>query len=184
MSTSFQWTLADYDRMIEAGLFDGAVRRRVELIHGEVREMPPIGPGHEDAVTRLDDWSHENVPKDKVRIRVQCSIGLPGMESAPQPDIAWVVCQDFRRGRPTAADVPLVIAVAESSLAYDRGTKAELYAAASIAEYWVVDLSGQVVEVYREPLAGHYRSLRTFSGDDEVRPLCFPEVVLRPAMLF
>lgn len=184
MSTTVHWTLSDYDRMIEAGLFDGAVRRRAELVYGEVREKPPIGPGHEDAVTRLDDWSRDSVPRHKVRVRVQCSVGLAELESAPQPDIAWVVPRDYSRSRPTAAEVLLVIEVAESSLAYDRGAKADLYAAAGIPEYWVVDLPAQVVEVYREPVAGHYRSLRTFSGDDEVRPLCFPEVVLRPAGLF
>jgi Uma2 family endonuclease len=183
MSTTVHWTLSDYDRMIEAGLFDGAVRRRVELVYGEVCEMTPIGPLHLEAVMRLSEWSYGSVPAGRARVLVQGPIGIPELESVPEPDIAWVVPRDYSRSRPTAAEVLLVIEVAESSLAYDRGAKADLYAAAGIAEYWVVDLPAQVVEVYREPVAGHYRSLHTFSGDDEVRPLCFPEVVLRPGTL-
>ncbi len=184
MSTTVRRTLAEYDRMIEAGLFDGPTPRRAELIGGEIREMTPIGPAHDDAVTRLEYWSHDNAPRSEVLIRVQCSIGLPELQSAPQPDVAWVVRRDYRRHRPTAADVLLIIEVAESSLASDRGEKAELYATAGIAEYWLVDLTSQAVEVRRDPFGGQYRSLQTYTGDQELRPLRFTDIVLRPAMLF
>ena len=117
------------------GLFDGENRRRIELIHGELREMNPIGPTHEEVVDRLNRWSIKHLPEDRVRVRVQNSIGLPALQSAPEPDIAWVVERDYSRGRPTAADVLLVIEVAESSLKNDIGEKADLYAAAGIADY-------------------------------------------------
>jgi Uma2 family endonuclease len=184
VSTIARLSLAQYDRMIEAGVFDQRKRQRIELIRGEIREMNPIGSVHEVVVDRLNEWSLENLPKRKVWVRVQNSIGIPLLESAPEPDLAWVARRDYSRGRPTAADVLLVVEVAESSLAYDRGEKADLYAEAGIAEYWVVNLPDRSVEVRREPLAGRYASLPTLRGDAEVRPLAMPELVLRPAILF
>ena len=184
MSTIARLTLAEYDRMIECGVFDHGQRRRLELVRGEIREMPPIGSDHEEVVDRLVEWSFGSVLKRRVRVRVQESIGLPGLESAPEPDIAWVVRRNYSRGRPTAADVLLVIEVAESSLAYDRGEKADLYAEAGIADYWVVNIPARTIEVCRDPEGGHHRTMRTYSGQEELRPLSEPSVVLRPAMLW
>jgi Uma2 family endonuclease len=184
LSTIAHLSLAQYDRMIEAGVFDQTQRQRIELIRGEIREMNPIGSEHEVVVDRLTEWSFENLPKGRVWVRVQNSIGIPLLESAPEPDLAWVARRDYSRARPTAADVLLVVEVAETSLAYDCGEKAELYAEAGIAEYWVVNVPDRSVEVRREPRAGRYTSLQTLRGDGEVRPLAMPELVLRPAILF
>ncbi len=184
MSTIARLTLADYDRMIEAGVFDQGRRRRLEFIRGEIREMNPIGSPHEVIVDRLAEWSFENRPKSKPWVRVQNSIGLPSLESAPEPDLAWVVRRDYSSGRPGAEDVLLVIEVAETSLAYDTGEKAELYAAAGVADYWVVDVAARVIEVRRQPAGGRYRSLKTHTGDDEVHPMAVPEVALRPSALW
>jgi Uma2 family endonuclease len=45
--------------------------------------------------------------------------------------------------------VLLAVEVAHTSLQYDLTTKAELYAAAGIPEYWVLDLEGRVLHVFR-----------------------------------
>jgi Uma2 family endonuclease len=184
MSTIAHLTLAQYDRTIEAGVFDRRERLRLEFIRGEIREMNPIGSLHEVVVDRLTEWSVRRLPKGKAWVRVQNSIGLPDLGSAPEPDIAWVARRDYTGGRPTAEDVFLLIEVADASLAYDTGEKAELYAAAGIADYWVVNVAERSIEVRRDPANGRYRSLQTFSGSDEVRPLCLPEVALRPAALW
>lgn len=184
MSVSAHLTLAQYDLMIGAGVFDQRGRRRLEFIQGEIREMAPIGSQHEDIVDRLNIWSIENLPREKVRVRVQNSIGLPTIGSAPEPDLVWVVQGDYSDRRPSAEEILLVIEVAETSLAYDTGEKAALYAAARIADYWVVDLSARAIEVRRDPVAGRYRSLRTFVGDEEVHPLAVSEVLLRPKTLW
>ena len=184
MSTVAKLTLDEYDLMIESGVFDQGRRRRLEFIRGEIREMTPIGSMHEAVVDRLTEWSFENLPKRKAWVRVQNSIGLPSLESAPEPDIAWVARRDYSKGRPTEKDVLLVIEVAETSLQYDCGEKADLYAAAGVADYWVVNVPGRSIEVRRDPAEGRYRSVQTYSGDDEVRPVLVPEVVLQPSMLW
>ena len=48
----------------------------------------------------------------------------------------------------------LIVEVAESSLAADRGTKAALYARAGIADYWILNLVDRVLEVCRDPVTG------------------------------
>jgi len=184
VSTIARLSLAEYDRMIERGVFDEAKRRRLEFIRGEIREMTPIGSLHEVVVDRLTEWSFSSLPKGKVWVRVQNSIGLPELESAPEPDLAWVARRDYSHGRPTAKDVLLVIEVAESSLAYDCGEKADLYAAAGIADYWVMNLPKRSVEIRRDPASGRYRDLTTYTGDEEVNPLVMPELSLRPSMLW
>jgi Uma2 family endonuclease len=184
VSTIARLTLAEYDRMIQSGVFDHGRRRRLEFIRGEIREMTPIGSPHEEVVDRLPRWSFKNLPEERVRVRVQNSIGLPELESAPEPDIAWVAERNYWRGRPTAADVLLVVEVADSSLPYDRGEKADLYAQAGIVDYWVVSIPGRAIEVHRDPQDGRYRSLETYRGEDEIRPLAMPELALRPVMLW
>jgi Uma2 family endonuclease len=184
MSVIAQLTLEQYDRMIEFGIFDPSRRQRLELIRGEIRKMNPIGSEHEEIVERLTAWSYGVAAASKIRIRVQDSVGLPSLGSAPQPDVAWVVERDYSRGRPTPPDVLLIIEVAESSLKYDCGEKAELYAEAGIAGYWVVNVAEQSIEVRRDPAAGRYRSLQTYQGEQEVRPLALPEAVLHPAVLW
>ncbi|HYW79018.1 MAG TPA: Uma2 family endonuclease [Thermoguttaceae bacterium] len=184
MSVSAHLTLAQYDLMIKAGVFDQRGCRRLEFIQGEIREMTPIGSQHEDIVDRLTIWSTENLPREKVRVRVQNSIGLPALSSAPEPDLVWVVQGDYSARRPSPEDILLVIEVAESSLAYDTGEKAAMYATAEIADYWVVDLSARAIEVRRDPVAGRYRSLQTYVGDADVRPLAALDVLLRPSALW
>jgi Uma2 family endonuclease len=184
VSTIARLSLAEYDRMVQRGVFDEGKRRRLEFIRGQIREMTPIGPLHEVVVDRLSEWSIRSLPEGKAWVRVQNSIGLPDLESAPEPDLAWVARRDYSQGRPTAKDVLLVIEVAESSLAYDCGEKADLYAAAGIADYWVINLPKRTVEVRRGPTSEHYRDLTTHTGDAEIRPRAMPEITLRPSMLW
>lgn len=181
MGAIAHFSLADYDRIVDSGALDG---RRLELIRGEIREMSPIGALHEEVVDRLTRWSIKNVPEEKARVRIQQSVGLPELDSAPEPDVAWVSPRSYASGRPQPTDVFLIIEVAESSLDYDRGDKAAMYAEARIADYWVVSLPDRTVEVYRTPEGSRYRSVTAHRDQDEVRPLAFPDVALRPAMLW
>jgi len=184
MSTTAKISFEQYEMMVEAGVFSGKHRQRVELIHGELREMTPIGTRHADMVDTLDDWSTENLGRKTVRIRIQQPLALPELESTPQPDVAWVAAKRYRQQHPRAGDVLLLVEVAEESLDYDCGEKAELYAAAGIEDYWVIDLAGESVRVFRNPEGGKYRQTQIFRGDEEVRPLSFPEVVLTPAAVW
>ena len=66
----------------------------------------------------------------------------------------------YRTSHPTAADVLLLVEVADSSLAYDRGPKLALYARHGVPEVWIVDLAGRAVEICREPGPDGYAERR------------------------
>ncbi|MGE5193758.1 MAG: Uma2 family endonuclease [Deltaproteobacteria bacterium] len=185
MSTATRITVANYDRMIAEGVFDGRVSRpRIELIDGELREMSPIGSQHELAIAILTEWSVQKLPAGKAWAWVQCSIAIPERDSAPQPDLAWVARKDYSPSHPTHPDVFLIIEVADSTVIYDCGEKANLYASAGIADYWVVNIPGRSVEVFRQPENGRFRSRQTFQAPAEIRPLAFPQVALPVEKLF
>jgi len=177
-------TLAMYDRMIAAGVFDPADAHRLELIGGELHMMSPIGDRHADAVDWLVRWSTLAIDRQVLLVRVQNPLSIPGSESAPQPDIAWVTLRRYADRRPLPEEVSLLVEVADTSLEFDTTAKATLYAAAGIADYWVVDLVSRAVIVFREPRSGGYESRSTHRGDQFVRPLAQPEAALSPAELF
>ena len=117
MSVVTRFTLEQYELMAEAGVFDGKHRQRVELIRGEIRQMTPIGIRHGAVVDRLARLSFDLLSADRAAIRVQGMLSLPAVESAPEPDMIWLVPRDYSRRHPFPEDVLLLIEVAESSLA-------------------------------------------------------------------
>lgn len=183
MSIVTTWTLQQYERMVETGVFSDPRYRRLELIRGEICEMTPIGDDHAFTVDMLTEWSVENRPKSEAIIRIQSPIRIPALESAPEPDVVWYR-RDAAGSHPNPSDVLLVIEVADTSASRDRGEKADLYAEAGIGDYWVVDCSEKSVEVFREPTPTGYEQSNVYRGDEEIRLLAYPEIAFRPAIIF
>lgn len=184
MSTVANFTLEQYERMVESGAFDGLKRQRVELIHGEIREMNPIGSFHSQVLSDLTDWSYKVAPANEIAIRVQTTVRIPQLVSAPEPDLVWVRRRSYARQHPEPSDVLLLVEVAESSLAADRGWKLELYAEAGIREYWIANLIDFTIEVYREPVGQSYSQLVTFGAGAFVSPLAVPTASLSVDEIF
>lgn len=184
MTATLRFRLEEYDALLARGVLDERRHQRIELIYGELREMSPPGPMHEELVDRIAQWCYKNTDSSTVRVRVQNSIGLPQLDSAPQPDAALVRQQSYAELRPQASDVLLVIEVADSSLAYDRGEKADIYAAAGIHDYWVVNAVDWTVEVHRDPSLNGYRLLRSYAGGEKISPLALPGITLDVSALF
>lgn len=171
----------EYDAMIASGAFDH-LRRRIELIRGELREMNPAGPVHEDYVDFLNRWSVSSTDAAECVIRVQSSIDL--VHSRPEPDIAWLKAGRYAQRRPQPSDVFLVIEVADSNVEPDLGEKAELYAEFNIPEYWVVDTQRKCVHVHRRSLGDCYQDISKFTASDSIAPLCKPSATLQLSELF
>ena len=76
------WTGAEFDRLAEQGMFDG---QRVELIDGEILEMPPMNDPHAQSV-QLGNYALPAIfPATTATIRVQLPMRLG--ESRPFPDL-------------------------------------------------------------------------------------------------
>jgi Uma2 family endonuclease len=153
-------TLDEYEQMCESGVF--GPETHVELIRGEIVDMAPPGPEHEDAVTGLHFHFFEKVQRQALVWPQGNAIRLPNSNSRPQPDVTLLRWRDdlYRGKRPTAEDVILLVEVAYSSLKYDSGAKLALYAEAGIPEYWLVNLVEGVVEVYSNPSEGKYKAVK------------------------
>ncbi len=177
-------TLADYEHMVEKGAFDWLRDRRIELIRGEIREMMAPNPPHSLVVANLTKWSYDHVPGDEVIIRVQDPVGIPELDSAPQPDIVWVRRRDYSKRHPQSGDVLLIIEVADATYDYDTGEKAELYAECGIKDYWVVNVKQYRVEAFRKPRRGAYTLRRKIAYESGIAPLAFPKIVLEVERAF
>jgi Uma2 family endonuclease len=145
----YRWTRREYERLAELGAFAG---KRVELIGGQIVEMPPQGPPHSVATALVAEVLRRIFPPGRFTIRSQDPLALAEYDE-PEPALAVVIGapRDYRTAHPTGEQTLLVVEVADSSPAYDLGAKADLYATAGIADYWVVNLPDRTVEVHRRP---------------------------------
>jgi hypothetical protein len=170
------FTVDDYYRMYEAGIF--SEDDRVELIDGEIVEMSPIGKSHAACVDRLTKLFVQHLGDDAI-VRVQGPIRLDN-RSEPQPDIALLRARGdfYASGHPGPADVLLVVEVADTTLSYDRDIKARRYARAGIPEYWLVDLTGEAIDVYSEPGKSRYGLLRLVERGQTIVSLAIPGLTL------
>jgi len=167
-----RFNVEEYYLMAKAGILNED--DRVELIDGEIVEMPPIGIPHASNVDRLAHLFFLHVGQRAI-VRVQNPVQL-SEHSEPQPDLALLRPRDdfYASAHPGPADVLLLIEIADTSIDYDREVKAPLYARADITEYWLVDLARQRIEVYRDPAAGEYRQLRLVRRDERLAPEALP----------
>jgi Uma2 family endonuclease len=146
-----RFTVDEYYRMAEVGIL--APDARVELIDGEVIEMPPIGMSHAALVAFLTKRL-VFACGDLAHVWVQNPLRL-SQYTEPVPDL-MVLAQapdEYRRHRPLPDDALLVVEVAASSLRYDRTVKLPHYARHGVAEYWIVDVAGECIEVFTRPRA-------------------------------
>jgi Uma2 family endonuclease len=166
------WTAAEYHRAADAGVF--GPEERLELIDGEIYRMSPQKGPHLVA-TGLTRAVLERVFQRGWIVLVQAPLAL-GEHAEPEPDVAVVRGQwrDFVQGPPATAE--LVVEVSDTTLAFDRGPKAALYARARIADYWVLNLPERVLEAHRDPdpSAGVYKSIVHYGPDEAVSPRAAP----------
>jgi Uma2 family endonuclease len=146
----FRFSVERYHAMIEAGILTSD--DRVELIEGVLVFKMPKDELHAATDGLIDDLLRSLLPSGYF-YRNQSPITLEDGE--PEPDGAVIKGdrRDYVRfGRkPGPQDAPIVIEVADSTLARDRGIKLRSYARAGIAVYWLVNLIDRVVEVYTDP---------------------------------
>ncbi|MGH2355070.1 MAG: Uma2 family endonuclease [Chloroflexota bacterium] len=159
---------------------------RVELIEGELLEKPVQNSPHATSLGLVQDVLPQ-IFGPGFHVRTQSPLALSEY-SEPEPDLA--VVRGSRRTyaieHPTAA--VLVIEVSDTTLRYDRGRKASLYARAGIQDYWIVNLPERRIEVYREPrpvpeaeFGYGYTSHTIIPEDGAMAPLAAPKMSIKVA---
>lgn len=169
-----RWTRKEYERAAYAGAFGD---RRVELIDGVVYDMAPQHSPHAAGVQKARRALEAAFPISRYDIRTQMPLALSRF-SMPEPDLAVVPGEpdDYVKSHPKTAE--LVLEVADSSQYHDRVRKVEIYARAGLRDYWISNLAQDVLEVYRDPFRGNYRTRLTLHRGERIAPLAAPEVAI------
>lgn len=155
-------TVDDYYRMAEIGML--APDARVELIEGEIIDMPPQRSRHAGTVNGLMT-KLVNAAGSAARVTCQTPLRL-SQYSEPEPDLMLLRwrADHYSTSHPDAGDVLLVIEVADATARYDREIKLPLYARHGVAEVWIVDLQARRLRVHRRPQDGEYADITTLES--------------------
>jgi Uma2 family endonuclease len=172
-----RFTIEEYHRMGEHGIL--ADDPRIELLAGAIIVREPTGSRHAGTVDRLAHLFISRLAGRTV-VRIQNPVTFHEEMSELQPDLMLLRPQaDFYVGaHPGAADVLLLIEVADSTLRLDRRVKIPLYARAGVTETWLLDLATEHLEIFREPGGGRYGSTVRLGRGAPLAPLAFPDVSL------
>lgn len=172
---TYRWSREAFHQMADLGWF---LEKRVELIDGEIIEMP-VAKGPHVMCLHLATKVLEAGFGTGYYVRVQSALAL-GPDSEPEPDLAVVpgTPRDYPEHPTTAL---LVVEVSETTLSYDRNRKASLYARAGIADSWIVNLVNRQLEVFRNPVADssqpsgfRYADVSIVAPGASVSPLAVP----------
>lgn len=168
------WTVEEYHRMAEAGIF--GAEERVELLEGKIIWMIAKGTAHRSAVGRTD-YLFKNRLGNRAWVSIQDPVKL-NERSEPEPDVAVVKVNPlyYADHHPTPSEVYLIIEVADSSLKLDCETKGKAYAKAGISDYWVLDVVNRQLHVFRQPTEDGYESEEILSEEQTISPLEFPDL--------
>ena len=166
----------EYHTMAEAGIL--TTDDRVELIHGEILEMNPIGKKHRSTVIKIENNLKE-LFGNKALISVQNPININDLNE-PEPDVAILKTRkDFYDNHAILPDdIYLIIEVSDTTYQVDKEVKLPLYAVGSIPEYWIVNLAAEQIEVYTHPSNGRYKKMEIFDKSDSI-PMGFCKSEIR-----
>jgi Uma2 family endonuclease len=173
-----RFTVAELEAMTAAGIL--AEDERIELIGGEVVPMSPKGDHHEVLKTALNVYWARKLP-EHLLFTTETTFRLSA-DTYLEPDFVFYPKAQGRAGL-TAATALLVVEIADSSLGYDLGRKAGLYAAFGIIELWVIDAVRLKTHVHRDPTPTGYRSIVALSPDRRLVPNVSPALGVRVAEL-
>ncbi len=165
-----RFTVAEVEAMVAAGVMEED--ERVELIGGELVPMSPKGLAHEVVKTALLRRWYRVAP-DHLDLTPETTFRL-SEDTYLEPDVVVYPRTTGLEGL-TGANVLLVVEIADSSLRYDMGRKAALYASFGIRELWVVDAVHLTARVFREPADDGYRDARDCGASERLVPLLAPE---------
>jgi len=168
-----RFTIAELEAMTAAGILDED--ERIELIGGEIVPMSPKGNQHEILKSALNLYWARALPADLLFV-TETTFRLT-RDTYLEPDFVFF---------PKTAGIPglnqktacLVVEIADSSLGYDLGRKAALYASFGIAELWVIDAVRLVTHIHRQPAADGYRSVVALPKDERLVPLAAPALAV------
>ena len=180
--TRRRFTVAEYYAMANAGIL--TENDRVELLDGDIINMPPIGDWHSASVNAFTNLMPPLL-KGRAAVTIQNPAHLSDV-SEPQPDVILAQWRDdfYGNGKPTPDDILLLIEVSDTTVDYDRGRKLSAYARAGIPEVWIVSRQDRRIEAYTSPSEEAYSDVRHVGPTETIAPQAFPDVTLEVGQFF
>jgi Uma2 family endonuclease len=164
LPTRLFWTRDECEFLENNGLLTPG---KYEYIHGEIVFKMPQKYPHFRTITLLQEWLVSLFGFDYVLAQTTLSLSEDAM---PEPDVFVISTSiDTLQRVPNADEVVLLIEVSDTTLRYDKTTKAALYATAGIPEYWVVDVVTREITVHRSPntSTSTYASITTITATNQ-----------------
>ena len=167
-----RFTADEIGLMVDAGVM--GEDERVELIDGELIEMASKGVGHDIAKARLARLLY-GATADDLFVGVETTIRLSDRVLV-DPDLVVLPEVALRRDQGTfitvrGADILLVVGIAITSLDYDLGIKADLYARHGVQEYWVIAQALGKAWVHSKPEGDAWKRKPEHGEEDILTPL-------------
>jgi Uma2 family endonuclease len=168
------FTVAELEEMTAAGIL--LEDERIELIGGEIVPMSPKGDHHEVLKTVLNRFWAERTPAD-LQFTTETTFRL-SVDTYLEPDFVFYPKAGGWAGL-SSGTARLVVEIADSSLRYDLGRKAGLYAAFGIAELWVIDAVRLETRTHTEPTPTGYRRIIDLPPGQLLSPTLIPALAVR-----
>lgn len=173
-----KWTLDEFEHLSQLGFFGGQdrPRERLELIDGDLVPMNAKGVRHERVRGYLQNYLARKLP-DGLWLFNEPG-WRPGGDRYLEPEI--IICKaGSEPSTVPPSQVLLLIEVADSSLAYDTGLKARLYATLGVPEYWVIDANRLTTRIHLNPTDTGYTTITNHAPTEAVTPHQLPSLTLR-----
>lgn len=159
-------TVDDYLLIASSGAL--AAHGKIELIDGVMVEVSPEYRPHTRIKTRLAIMLAHALEESGtgLSLLIEGSVAMPP-SYAPLPDLI-VTSEPDGEGLIPLASVRLIVEVSDSTLSYDQGKKAAIYASTTVPEYWVVDVRAKVIHQHLAPVDGAYTERRSVEFGDRL----------------
>jgi Uma2 family endonuclease len=173
-----RWSVAEIFRLIEAGII--AEHERFELIGGEIVPMSAKSVPHETVKMELSRFWTKSLPDD-LNLLTETTLYINDHEFLEPDFIFWPRSIALAGLKPK--DILLLVEVADSSLSYDLGRKAQIYASLGIRDYWTIDAPRLITRIHRSPGDAGFATAPDVPHKDMLTPLLLPALAVRLADL-
>jgi Uma2 family endonuclease len=173
-----RWTVAEIEAAVCLGILPED--ERFELIGGEAVPMPPKGSRHENyKASLLDFWMRNSdgsfriVPETTFRFDESTFL---------EPDFVFYDAE-FKLTELSPATTLMAVEVSDSSLAYDKGRKARIYANFGVKVLWVIDVDLLETHIFEHPGLEGYQVKRLIGPTELLTPDFAPALAVKLADL-
>ena len=169
-----RWSVAEIEAMVAKGII--LEDERFEMIGGEVVPMSPKGNRHELVKKALQQYWTPLIVGSPIDLITETTLRV-GQDEFYEPDFLF-----WPRSIPlkdvTATNALLIVEVADTSLRYDLGTKADIYARLDLCELWVINAETLVTTIHREPQPTRYANVENKQPNERIEPIRAPSLAV------